>query len=315
MIISASRRTDIPAFYTPWLINRIQAGYCSVPNPFNPRVVSYVSLAPQDVAVIVFWTRHPRPLLPHLDELDHLDYRYYFQYTLLDYPRALDPKGPSLPAALDTFRRLSDRVGPDRIIWRYDPIVFSQGTGASFHRHRFAEIVRTLRGHTHRVVISMMDPYKKTDKRLKALVQEGFRVVPYNGEPSPRFEALMRDLAGLARENDMEISSCAEEIDLAPFGIRPRKCVDDAYIARLFGLTVSGAKDRSQRKACNCVVSKDIGMYDSCLFGCRYCYATTDFSRARANWRVHDPESPSLLGHFDADPPEFSTRQGTLPLI
>ncbi len=315
MIISASRRTDIPAFYTPWFMNRIRSGYCAVPNPFNPKMVSYVSLAPQDVDVIVFWTRHARPLIPYLDELDARNYRTYFQYTLLDYPRTLDPKRSTLSAALDTFRRLSDRVGPDRVIWRYDPIVFSQETGASFHRDRFGEIARALCGRTHRVVISVMDPYKKTDKRLDELAQEGLRVVPYSGEPSVRFEALMRDMAGLARKNDMEISSCAEEIDMAPFGIRPGKCVDDAYIAQVFGITVSGAKDRSQRKACGCVTSKDIGSYNSCLFGCRYCYATSNFDRARKNWRAHDPHSPSLLGRYDASPPEPRSGQAQLPLL
>ena len=315
MIISASRRTDIPAFYTPWFMNRIQAGYCAVPNPFNPKVVSYVSLAPQDVDLIVFWTRHARPLIARLDELELRGYRSYFQYTLLDYPRALDPKRPSLPAALDTFRRLSDRVGPDRVIWRYDPIVFSRETGASFHRERFAHIARELRGQSCRVVISVMDLYKKTKGRLEKLAEQGLEVLPYNGEPSARFEGLMRDLAGIARENGMEISSCAEEIDMAPFDIRPGKCVDDAFIAQVFGITVGGRKDRSQRKACGCVASKDIGMYDSCLFGCRYCYATRSFARARENWRAHDPHSPSLLGHYDASPPEFKPRQGTLPLI
>jgi hypothetical protein len=267
------------------------------------------------VEVIVFWTRHARPLIPHLTELDRRGYRYYFQYTLLDNPRALDPRTPSLPAALDTFRLLADHVGPERVIWRYDPLVFSQATGASFHRHRFQEIAQTLRGHTHHVVISVMDLYRKIRGRLGALAQQGVEVFPYDGEPSPRFERLMRDMAEIAGENEMEISSCAEEIDLRPFGIRPGKCIDDATIAQLFRLSVSGRKDPSQRKACGCVVSKDIGMYDSCLFGCRYCYATADFDRSRANWRSHDPESPSLLGQYDATVPGTDTPQDMLPLI
>jgi sulfatase maturation enzyme AslB (radical SAM superfamily) len=165
-------------------------------------------------------------------------------------------------------------------------------------------------------VISVMDPYKKTDKRLKALAQEGMQVVPYSGEPSARFETLMRDMADLAREFKMEVSSCAEEIDMAPFGIRSGKCIDDAYIAQVFGITVSGAKDRSQRKACGCVTSRDIGIYDSCLFGCRYCYATGSFDRARKNWRAHDPHSPSMLGHHDANPPKAQqSGQAQLPLL
>ena len=128
MIISASRRTDIPAFYSRWLLNRLRAGFCLVPNPFNPGQVSRIELGPQDVDTIVFWTRNPRPLFPFLDELDARGYRYNFQYTLLDYPRLIDEHTPPPPAALDTFRRLADRLGPQRLVWRYDPIVQSQIT-------------------------------------------------------------------------------------------------------------------------------------------------------------------------------------------
>jgi hypothetical protein len=315
LIISASRRTDIPAFYSRWFINRVRAGYCTVPNPFNPRQVATISLAPQDVEVVVFWTRHALPLLPFLDELDRRGYRYYFQYTLMDNPRLLDPRTPSLPVALDTFQRLSDRLGPERVIWRYDPIVFSRVTGASFHSEQFAHIARALRGRTRRVVISVMDLYRKTGKRLRQLADQGLEVVPYSGRPSARFDDLMGSLVRTAQENGMEITSCAEEIDLRPYGIQPGKCVDDDYIRRVFGLAVGGRKDPSQREACGCVVSRDIGIYDSCLFGCRYCYATTSFERARRNWRDHDPESPSLLGHHDAAPPHVATRQQILPLI
>ncbi len=122
MIISASRRTDIPAFYAEWFMQRIRAGYCTVPNPFNRGQVSTISLAPEDVDAIVFWTRFPRPLLPHLDELDRCGYRYYFQFTLLDYPRSLETHRPDVRQAVEAFRTLAERIGPERVIWRYDPI-------------------------------------------------------------------------------------------------------------------------------------------------------------------------------------------------
>ena len=145
MIISASRRTDIPAFYAPWFMNRMRAGYCTVPNPFNRSQVSRISLRPEDVDVIVFWTRNPRPLLPALDELDDRGYRYYFQYTLLDNPRTLDPKSPPVDAAIATFQTLAERIGPARVIWRYDPSVLSSATGADFHLERYARIAAALR--------------------------------------------------------------------------------------------------------------------------------------------------------------------------
>jgi len=295
MIISASRRTDIPAFYAEWFINRIRAGYCTVPNPFNPEQVAHVSLMPEDVDVIVFWTRNPRPLYPHLAELDERGYRYYFQYTLLNNPPPLDPKSPPLETSLRTFEELARRTGPERVIWRYDPIVFTTLTGPDFHQESYTHIARALRGYTRRSVISLMDLYPKTKKRLSGMVEQGAELLPVSYPSEAWFPELMHSLAQIATDNAMEIVSCAEEIDLAPFGVHPGKCVDDEYIQRIFGIDVTHAKDPSQRRACGCVVSKDIGMYNSCLFGCSYCYATSNFEKARENFGKHDPNSPSLL--------------------
>ena len=297
MIISASRRTDIPAFYADWFVNRIRAEYCIVPNPFNPNQISRVALGPEDVDVIVFWTRNPRPLMRHLAELDARGYRYYFQYTLLDNPRPIDPHVPTLDTSLRTLRELAGRVGPERVIWRYDPIVWSNVTGLEFHQRTYDHIARALHGHTHRSVISLLDVYHKAEKRLKALTQEGIELVTPSEDDVGK---LMRAMVKTAIANDIEITSCAEQLDLHPYGVRPGKCVDDEYIKRVFGLDVTHQKDPSQRPACGCVASRDIGMYDSCLFGCAYCYATSNFERARVNHAQHHPDSPSLLGWHDA---------------
>jgi hypothetical protein len=296
MIISASRRTDIPAFYAKWFIRRVHAGYCTVPNPFNANQVSRVSLKPRDVDVIVFWTRNPAPLMPYLDELDALGFQYYFQYTILKNPKELDQNGPAFEQSLSTFQRLSQKIGPGRVIWRYDPIVFTDKTGMSFHRETYQEIAQKLRGYTHRSVISIMDFYRKTQRRFQALEENGLSIYQVQGSSGNRFETLMSALARSAAENEMEIVSCAEEHDLSGFGIRAGKCIDDEYIGQTFGIEVGHKKDPSQRKACGCVISHDIGMYDTCLFGCQYCYATSSFDRAKINHSQHDPESPSLLG-------------------
>jgi hypothetical protein len=294
MIISASRRTDIPAFYAPWFINRIRAGFCTVPNPFNPNQVMRVSLAPEDVEVIVFWTRNPRPLFPYLQELDERGYCYYFQYTLMKNPRALDANVPTTESAVGTFRQLSEQIGSQKVIWRYDPIVFSELTPPDFHRRSYQYIAQELRGYTHRSVISMLDFYPKLRKRLGEMEKQGAALLPFDSS-QPWFDPLVRDLVASAWENEMEVVSCAEELDLQSFGICPGKCIDDETISQVFGLDVTHLKDPGQRKACGCVVSKDIGMYDTCLFGCRYCYATSSFERARINYQRHDPRLPSLL--------------------
>jgi hypothetical protein len=310
MIISASRRTDIPALYAPWFANRVRAGFCIVPNPFDARQTSRISLVPEDVEVIVFWTRNPRPLFRYLDELDERGYRYYFQYTLMDNLPLLDEHNPPAVAALDTFRRLADRIGSERLVWRYDPIVLSSLTPPDFHRRTYEMLAAALRGSTRRSVVSLLDVYGKIRKRLAGLAAHGVQLTPLQAGADPLavapsglpggaampdwLAALSRDLAQIAQANEMEIVSCAEELDLQPYGIRPGKCIDDDLIARAFGLQVSHVKDPGQRKACGCVPSKDIGMYDSCLLGCRYCYATSSFERARQNYLRHDPNAPSL---------------------
>ncbi len=296
MIISASRRTDIPAFYTPWLMYRIREGFCTVPNPFNRQQISRISLMPVDVDAIIFWTRNSRPLHTHLDELDQRGYHYYFQFTLLDYSRLLGAKMPGLAVSVESFRQLSERIGPERIVWRYDPIVISNQTGVDFHKRVFANIAGMLRGFTKRSVISVMDVYRKIQPRLRELQARGLFVEQYHGEFPEEVGELFRFMADVAAANDMEIQSCAEEMDLRPCGISPGSCIDGQLIERLFAIQVDTRKDPAQRKACGCSTSKDIGMYDTCLYGCPYCYATASFDRARLNYQAHDPESPCLVG-------------------
>ena len=299
MIISASRRTDIPAFYAQWFINRIRAGHCTVPNPFNRKQVSHISLCPEDVTVIVFWTRNPQPLIPYLKELDQLGYRYYFQYTVMDNPRLIDTMTPSLSSSLRIFKKLSDLIGPERVIWRYDPVIISNITGIEFHTATYKNIAETLRNYTQRSVISLLDIYPKLKKRLQVLKDKGVEIVDCDNKSDKRFDELLYTLAGVAEQNKMEIVSCAEDPDLTKYNIQPGKCIDDDYIERVFGISVTNKKDPTQRKACGCVVSKDIGVYNTCLSGCQYCYATTSFEKAKALYKKHNPDSTSMVDYGD----------------
>jgi hypothetical protein len=292
MIISASRRTDIPAFYTPWLMSRLRAGSCLVPNPFNARQVTSVSLKPEDVDVIVFWTRNAEPLLPHLQELDDLGYRYYFLYTVMNNPRCMDPKSPGLGASLRSVRSLVKHVGPQRVVWRYDPIVFTTITGPEFHEKTYKQIAGALGGLTKRSVISTVNFYRKAEGRLRRLEERGVQV---EGCSEDVLAGMMSAFFHIAGDHGMAIYSCAEERDLEPYGIRRGKCIDDGYIQDVFGIEVTHRKDPSQRKACGCVASKDIGMYDTCVYGCLYCYATRSLETAKNNFERHDPGSPMLI--------------------
>lgn len=296
MIISASRRTDIPAFYTKWFMNRIFAGFCAVPNPFNTKQITRVSLNVEDVDAIVFWSRNPRPLFPFLAELDRRGYRYIFNFTILNNPRLLDANSPDVKGSIRTFRELSDRIGPDKLIWRYDPIVLSSLTNIDFHRCNFEAIAKSLQGYCKRCIISVVNVYRKSLGRLNDLAEQG--LVIYTGTDS-EIASLLRFIAETACQCAMDVFSCAQEADFSPYGIKAGKCIDGRYLSEVFGIELETQKDPHQRKHCGCDTSKDIGMYDSCLFDCRYCYATRSHERAKTNYRKHDVNSPSLLGWYN----------------
>ncbi|HZD56115.1 MAG TPA: DUF1848 family protein, partial [Anaerolineales bacterium] len=242
-------------------------------------------------------------------------YCYYFLITVLDYPRAIDAQGPSLKASLKTFQMLSDQIGPQRVIWCYDPILLTQATGVQFHLRAFARIAQALRGYTRTCKISLITLYPKLGERLQNLAEQGFQISDGRQKSGPRLVEILTAVAEVARENGIQIQSCAETLDLHPFGIHPGKCIDDQLIQRTFNLPVNSQKDPYQREACGCITSKDIGMYDTCLFGCQYCYATRSFAQSRINYQNHDPGSPSLIGWHEPKRGGDGNLAQTLPLF
>ena len=299
MIISATRRADIPAYFAPWFMNRVRAGFAAVPNPFNARQVARIPLDPEHTDAIVFWTRDPSPLLPHLAELTARGFAFLFQFTLLEYPVAFHPGMPPLADRLDAFKRVTQAIGPERVLWRYDPIVLTALTDTDFHRRSFEPLARALSGHTNRVTVSLMEPYRKGRARLAHAGAD--LLAPRSAD----LAALFTDMAALARANGITPASCAEDAGLDRLGFAPGACVDAEGIARLTGKTIPSEKDPHQRPACRCAPSKDIGMYDACPAGCVYCYATRNFTLARRNHQAHDPKSPSLMGWHE---PPLPTR-------
>lgn len=308
MIISASRRTDIPAFYADWFMRRLEEGYCTVVNPFNRQQVSRISLLPADIEVLVFWTRNPQPLLPYLPLLAAKKIPYYFHYTLTGYPKALENNVPSLATALQTFQELAAQLGAEKIIWRYDPICLTNITDYAWQLKQFQLLAQALRGKTKRVMVSIVDNYRKAEQNFRQLAKQGIRVErPQLAE----IGALLQEFAGIAMDNGMEIYSCAEALDLEVYGIKHGKCIDDAYIRQVFGLNVNSQKDKGQRPACGCVQSKDIGAYDTCPHGCSYCYAGT-LQAALKNYKQHDVNSSSLGGLPNLPGATVKNEQGKL---
>ena len=287
MIISASRRTDIPAHYSDWFFNRLREGYVMAANPRNARQVRRVSLKPEDVDGIVFWTKNPQPCLPRLSELS--DYAYYFQVTITPYDADVEPGIPSkenviLPAVL----RLSDEIGPARVVWRYDPILLSGKYSKGFHYKAFGAMARRLAGRAARCTVSFLDMYKNTARNALAM---GLL---------PMTEADMLEMAekiaGIAKEYGIPLDACAEEMDFSRLGIGRARCVDPAILSAASGRPIEFKRQKGQRPACGCAESVDIGAYNTCPNGCKYCYANFSPERIRGNLSRFDPASPSLTG-------------------
>lgn len=292
MIISASRRTDLPAYYSRWFFERLRDGYALVRNPVNPRQVSYVSLSPSVVDGFVFWTKNPGPMLPYLDQLPDLP--YYFQITLTPYKADIETNLPSKrEKILPAIYQLARRIGPDRIVWRYDPIFLTRDYSVSFHKKAFAQLARALKGQTFRCMISFLDWYAPMEKRMAPLS-------PQPVEAAARTE-LAASFSGAAQENGMEIFTCAEAADLSPYGIEHGCCIDGALLEQIGGQPLSIKKDPSQRPACGCAQSIDIGAYDSCPAGCLYCYGDHGAGRLQKNLAAYDPASPLLCSRLHPD--------------
>ena len=300
-IISASRRTDIPAFYSEWFMNRIRAGYCTVPNPYNRAQIATVNLRPEAVSVIVFWTRHPQPLFPYLNELKERGYPFYFLFTIIGYPREIDPRAPAMDSAVRDFKQLSQLIGKSKVLWRYDPILLSNLTPVEWHNQQITLLMEQLHAYTNKVVISLVEPYRKTCNRLGKETGPHFVLSPDVFKPAA-YDPIMNWLAKEGARFGIKVQSCSEEVNWDENGITNGKCIDNELISELTGQPCPFTKDPSQRKLCQCVLSKDIGATNTCLFGCRYCYATVSMEAAENNFRSHDPRSPSLQGWYEPDP-------------
>jgi hypothetical protein len=304
-IISVSRRTDIPAFYTPWFMNRVREGFCVYPNPLYSNKFYRVSLQKEDVLGIVFWTRHPAPLIPHLLELDKAGFSYYFQYTVVGYPRTIDLRSPSIDVAIKTFVDLSEHVGPDRVIWRYDPIILNREITASWHHDNFRRLADALARATRRVVISVVDPYLRTKRRL-GNTDDGVLYAP------EAYAEVLSMIVSEAKARNFVVQSCAEgsiKID----GVSPSSCVDASLLYRLRNLPVPmRIPFQKQRENCLCHKSVDIGVNDSCGFGCPYCFATTSHKKAMERVKLHRSDWSCIIGDVLIDPPERKEQQHPL---
>lgn len=330
IIISASRSTDIPAFYAEWFVNRLKVGYCVWYNPFNQQPI-YVSF--KNCKVVVFWTKNPKPLIPLLKILDEKGIHYYFQFTLNDYEKeGFEPNMPTLEKRIEIFKEISQFIGKEKVIWRFDPIIVTQQLSPREILKRIWNIGNQLKGYSDNLVFSFIDinTYRKVQRNL---VKETTLFSKDSVESSELTSQQMNEIAeGLMKIRErwefenwkISISTCAEEINLEKYNIKHNRCIDSELIKQLFledkdlvyyldygkmpekntlfandivkiPLTADKLKDKGQRKACGCMISKDIGMYNTCSHFCSYCYANTSKEIVVKNRKLHTDNSESII--------------------
>ena len=328
VIISASRSTDIPAFYAKWFFNRLAKGYCAWYNPFNQQKM-YISF--ERCKVIVFWTKDPAPIIPYLPELDKRGIHYYFQVTLNDYAKeGFEPNVPSVEKRVKSFRSLSNLIDKEKVIWRFDPLIITPNIGPRELLTRIWNVGNKLKGYTDKLVFSFVDvkAYRKVQNNL---VKETMLFTKEDVENAEANHAQRIEIVkGLKKIReawhkggwDVEMATCAEDIDLEMYGIEHNRCIDGELMKRIFAddkelvyylhtlkwpekdmfgeippipQKTKNVKDTGQRKICGCMFSKDIGMYNTCRHFCVYCYANTSKEAVLKNKDKHNDESESII--------------------
>jgi DNA repair photolyase len=289
MIISVSRRTDIPAFYSDWFYNRIKAGFVYVRNPINKNLISKISLLPEDVDCFVFWTKNPNKFIERLSELEK--YKYYFQFTINSYGKDIEPSVPKKKEIIDSFIKLSNVIGKEKVIWRYDPILLNANYNFEYHIKYFEVLAQELNMYTDKCVISFIDLYKKSERNLN-----GYDIKELTSDEILNISKSLKDIA---TKYNLNLETCAETIELESLNINHNRCIDNILIEKILNKRLKVTKDKNQRDICGCIESIDIGAYNTCRHGCLYCYANFNKEMVIDNFSKHSINSPLIFGDIE----------------
>ena len=287
MIINTGCRTDIPAFYAKWLMNRIREGYVLVRNPYNPNQVTKYNLSPSVVDCLAFCTKNPEPMLTYLDELDM--YKQYWFVTITPYGKDIEPNVPDKPKVIESFKKLSNHIGVDSIGWRYDPIFIGNGFDVSKHIECCEKMAKELKGYTHNCTISFLDLYEKVKRNAP------------NINPPTKEEQIeiAKAFSKIGKENNMIIHACCEKTYLSQYGLQCNGCMSQEIVEKAINNTLHPPKRKNIRQECNCLMGNDIGAYNTCGHLCKYCYANANKQFVIENMKKHDDNSPFLIGRSE----------------
>lgn len=287
MIINTGGRTDTVQYYSEWLLRRFAEGYVLTRNPLFPHKVTRYELTPELVDCVVFCSKNYRPILPRLREITDR-YASYFYYTITAYGRDIEPGVPPVEESMETLIELSRQVGRQRVAWRYDPLLLTRDYTLERLLAAFERMARVLAPHIDRCIFSFIEIYKKVELNLPQLIV-------WSPE---QMEKAARGLGEIAQRYGIYLQTCGTNGDFRRYGIHPSGCITLDILGRANGLVFKQLRHKGMRQGCHCIESRDIGAYDSCPNGCLYCYANRTPQKARANFRLHDPASPLLIGNL-----------------
>lgn len=290
MIVNTGGRTDTVQYYTDWLLRRFAEGYVMVRNPLFPDKVSRYELTPDVVDCVVFCSKNYQPILPRLHEITD-KFNTYFHYTITAYGRDIEPGVPPIDESIETLLRLSGQVGRRRVSWRYDPVLLTGDYTIERHIQTFERMAKKLAPYIDRCIFSFVEMYKKLEVNMPELI-------PLTGQET---ETLAQELGRIAEKYGIYIQTCGTNSNFARYGIHSSGCATLDILGGANGIVFKSLKHRGMRQGCHCMESRDIGAYDTCMNGCKYCYANKTPRRAFENYRLHNPKSPLLLGDLRPD--------------
>lgn len=285
MIINTGGRTDTVQYYTEWLLNRFREGYVLSRNPLFPNKVTRYELTPDKVDCVVFCSKNYKPILPYLHEITD-KFNAYFHYTITAYGRDIEPGVPEIGESMETLIELSEAVGKQRVAWRYDPVLLTEKYTIARHFQTFERMAEKLTPHIDRCIFSFVEMYKKLEYNMP-------EIIPFSADD---MYTLAKGLGAIANKYGIYIQTCGTNGDFSRYGIHSSGCMTLDILGEANGIEFKNLKHKGMRQGCHCIESRDIGAYDTCMNGCKYCYANKNPQKAFDNYKLHDPDSPLLLG-------------------
>ena len=290
MILNTGGRTDTVQYYSEWLLNRFREGYVLSRNPLFPDIVNRIELNPETIDVVVFCSKDYSPILPRLHEISDR-FNCYYHYTITAYGTDIEPRVPSIEDSIRTLKTLAAQVGPEKIAWRYDPVLLTEKYTIERHLETFDRMARELTPYVDRCIFSFVEMYKKLEVNMPELL-------PVSEEDKL---TLAENLGAIAQRYSLWLQTCATRTDYEQFGIHRSGCMTTEIFSQAMGIEFKKTPHKGNRLGCACMESRGLGDYNSCPNGCRYCYANKDHEKALQNFFTHDPKSPLLLGHLHPD--------------